>query len=113
MKKNWFVELYQKQNMDCPVLSFMQLLSPKHRAKIEREIDLLEEFGINLAYPQELWELRVKFGSDISRIFYFLHIQDTFVLLHGFVKKSEDTPVNELRRAKDYMLDYLKRREEK
>lgn len=123
MNKKWFIELYEKQNSECPVLSFIQSLSPMHRAKLEREIDLLEEFGINLAYPHTkkvqgeqykgLWELRVKFGSDISRIFYFLHIQDTFVLLHGFVKKSEDTPINELERAKGYMLDYLKRREEK
>ena len=58
-----------------------------------------------------LWELRVRFGNDISRIFYFLHIHGTFVLLHGFVKKSEQTPISELEKAKDYMIDYLKRRE--
>jgi hypothetical protein len=51
MDKKWFIELYEKQNNDCPVLSFIQSLPPKHRAKLEREIDLLEEFGINLAYP--------------------------------------------------------------
>ena len=51
MDKKWFIELYEKQNNECPVLSFIQLLPPKHRAKLEREIDLLEEFGINLAYP--------------------------------------------------------------
>lgn len=79
------------------------------------------EFGINLAYPHTkkvqgnqykgLWELRVKLGTDISRIFYFLHIHDTFVLLHGFIKKSDDTPINELEKAKSYMMDYLRRRE--
>ena len=87
MKNKWQVELYQKFNNDCPVLSFIQSLPPKHRAKVEREIDLLEEFGINLTYPhtlkiqgapyKDLWELRIKFGSDISRIFYFLHIEET------------------------------------
>jgi phage-related protein len=40
-----------------------------------------------------------------------LHIHGTFVLLHGFVKKSEQTPISELEKAKDYMMDYLKRRE--
>lgn len=121
MKNKWQVELYQKFYNDCPVLSFVQSLPPKHRAKVEREIDLLEEFGINLTYPhtlkiegapyKDLWELRIKFGSDISRIFYFLHIEGTFVLLNGFVKKTDKTPVKELEKAKNYMIDYLKRRE--
>ncbi len=123
MDNKWFIELYEKQNKDCPVLSFLQSLPPKHRAKLEREIDLLEEFGINLAYPHTkkvqgeqykgLWELRVKFASDISRVFYFLHLHDTFVLLNGFMKKSDETPVNELERAKVFMIDYIQRRNEK
>lgn len=121
MKNKWQVKLYQKFNSDCPVLTFIQSLPPKHRAKVEREIDLLEEFGINLTYPhtlkiegapyKDLWELRIKFGSDISRIFYFLHIEETFVLLNGFVKKTDKTPVKELEKTKNYMYDYLRRRE--
>ena len=47
----WSLELFEKENHECPVLDFIQSLPPKHRAKIEREIDLLEEFGINLTYP--------------------------------------------------------------
>jgi len=76
----WEVELYEKENKECPVLDFILSLPPKHRAKIEREIDLLEEFGIILTYPHTpkiqggrykgLWELRIKIASDISRIFY-------------------------------------------
>jgi len=123
MNKIWHIELYEKQNSDCPVLIFLQSLPAKHRAKLEREVDLLEEFGINLAYPHTrkvqgnqykgLWELRVKFSTDISRIFYFLHHRDTFILLHGFAKKADDTPINELERAKTYMIDYMQRRDDK
>jgi len=40
-------------------------------------------------------------------------MQDTFVLLHGFTKKSDDTPVSELERAKNYMIDYIQRRDDK
>ena len=123
MKNKCQVELYQKVNSEYPVLSFIQSLPPKHRAKVEREVNLLEEFGINLTYPhtlkiegsayKDLWELRIKFGSDISRIFYFLHIEETFVLLNGFVKKTDKTPIRELEKAKNYMIDYLKRRKQK
>ncbi|MFB5065614.1 MAG: type II toxin-antitoxin system RelE/ParE family toxin [Candidatus Wallacebacter cryptica] len=38
------------------------------------------------------YELRIKFSSDISRIFYFSLQRNTFVLLHGCVKKSKKTP---------------------
>lgn len=63
----WSIELYEKENGQCPVLEFILSLPPKHQAKVEREIDLLEEFGINLTYPhtrkieggsyKDLWEL--------------------------------------------------------
>ncbi len=118
----WSIELFEKDNLQCPVLDFIQSLPPKHRAKIEREIDLLEEFGINLTYPHTrkiegenykgLWELRIQFASDISRIFYFIHLDNTFVLLHGFVKKSNKTPERELEIARKYMQDYIRRCEQ-
>ena len=120
MDKQWNIELYRKNNNECPVLDFILSLPPKHRAKVEREIDLLQDFGINLTYPHTqkiegekykgLWELRIKFASDISRIFYFLHLDDTYVLLSGFVKKTNKTPKNELDKAIQYKNDFLTRR---
>lgn len=47
-----------------------------------------------------LWELRIKFASDISRIFYF------YPLAH---KKTDKTPKREIETAKKRMADYLKR----
>jgi len=115
----WNIELYEKNNK-IPVLEFIESLPAKHKAKAIREIDLLEQFGINLTYPHTskiegetykgLWELRIKFGSDISRIFYFLYLNNKFVLLHGFVKKSNKTPTKELKLAKQHMQDYINRR---
>lgn len=115
----WEIELYKKSNKECPVLEFILSLPPKHKAKIEREIDLLEEFGINLTYPHTqkiqgakykgLWELRIKFASDISRIFYFMYLGKKFILLHGIAKKSNKTPLTELEIAKSRMEDYIRR----
>ncbi|MEG0318988.1 MAG: type II toxin-antitoxin system RelE/ParE family toxin [Niameybacter sp.] len=120
MDKQWNIELYTKDNDECPVLDFIQSLPAKHQAKVEREIDLLQDFGINLTYPHTqkmegdkykgLWELRIKFASDISRIFYFLHVDDTYVLLNGFVKKTNKTPKKELDKAIQYKNDFLTRR---
>jgi len=112
----WFVEYYEKDNGRIPVYDFLINLSPKMKAKALREIDLLEEYGTN---PNEvnvasiegfrykgIWELRIRFAGDISRIFYFTYSKETIVLLSAFVKKTMKTPQIELDRALKYKRDY-------
>ena len=116
---DWNILLYQKENGEEPVMAFLNELPPKHRAKAIRDIDLLEEHGLSLKLPyvrniegekyKGIMELRVQQGSDISRIFYFLPVGNSFVLLHGFVKKTQKTPKRELETAYRYMQDYLRR----
>ena len=116
---NWQVEYYKKENGDIPVIDFLLSLNPKMRAKAFSEIELLEKHGINLREPyvkpikgenyKEIFELRVKFSSDISRIFYFKFKNNTFVLLNGFTKKTDKTPKAELERAVRYKKDYERR----
>jgi len=115
----WNIEIYQKENGEIPLVDFFNSLPAKHKAKIYWEIELLKEFGTELKEPYSkaikgedykgLWELRIKFASDISRIFYFLPLEHTFILLHGFIKKTEKTPKKELEIAKKNMEDYLRR----
>ena len=110
---------YERESGGSPVVEFLVELPEKHRSKALRQIDLLMEFGRDLREPfakhiegkefRGLWELRIKFASDISRIFYFAPIGDKFVLLHGFVKKTDKTPVNELETAKRRMAEYKRR----
>jgi len=104
---------YRKINGFSPAEEFINGLSEKHKAKAIREIDLLQEYGSYLKEPyagritgvryKGLWELRIKFASDISRIFYFIPEGKVFILLHGFVKKSKKTPEKELETALRYM----------
>lgn len=115
----WYIEFYKKENGKIPVKEFLLSLPPKFRAKAYSEIELLEQHGINLKEPyvkpiigenyKGIYELRVKLGSDASRIFYFTYINNTFVLLNGFLKKTEKTPLSELETAKRYMNDFLRR----
>ncbi len=44
----WTVEFYRNEDGTCPVEEFMDSLPPKMQAKAMRQIDLLEQFGINL-----------------------------------------------------------------
>ncbi len=115
----WQVEYYKKENGDIPVLNYLLSVDAKLRAKAFREIELLEKHGPDLREPyvkpvkgakyKGLFELRVKFASNISRIFYFTYGQKTFVLLHGFTKKTKQTPIKELERALRYKADYERR----
>ena len=115
----WNVEFYKKENGDIPVMDFLLSLEPKMRAKAFLEIELLEKHGTNLREPytkplkgdkyKNLFELRVKFSSDISRIFYFTFKNNTFVLLNGFIKKTDKTPKRELDKAIKYKEDYERR----
>ncbi|MCL2065652.1 MAG: type II toxin-antitoxin system RelE/ParE family toxin [Candidatus Cloacimonetes bacterium] len=113
------VELYEKEDGKIPVLDFIMSLNPKQQAKVTREIDLLEKFGNELHYPhvniikgkqyKDLWELRMKLGTDIFRIFYFLSKQNVAILLHGIIKKSQKLPQKELDIAKNRMAQYIRR----
>lgn len=115
----WSVIPYSTEEGKEPVFEFIKTLPDKHQAKAIWEIDLLEKFGINLTEPyvksiegdkyKGLWELRIQQGNNISRIFYFLAIENTFVLLYGFLKKTQKTPKRELDMALSYMLDYKRR----
>ena len=118
----WTVIFYERENGEIPVKKFLNSLPEKHKAKSYWEIKLLKQYGITLREPytkpimgdkyKGLWELRIKFASNISRIFYFIPSGKTFILLHGFLKKTQETPEQELEKAKKYMDEYLRRLEQ-
>src|SRR6266403_640353 len=85
-----------------PVLqNFINSIQKETRSKIYRQIDLLEEYGPQLGMPHSkpmsggLYELRVR-GKQEVRVFYVFAVENNVYLLHGFQKKSQDTPKKEL-----------------
>jgi phage-related protein len=64
------------------------------------------EFGPNLGMPhtramgEGLFELRVKGQAGIAKVFYCTVVQQRMVMLHAFIKKSQQTPKRELETAK-------------
>lgn len=67
--------------------------------------DRMELFGANLGEPHTkafgdgLFELRLKSAEGIARVFYCTLIERRIVMLHSFIKKSQKTPLPELRIA--------------
>jgi len=94
---------------DYQVEKFVASLEKSTIAKILRTIDLLEYFGYQLGLPQSkkvksnLFELRIR-GQQEVRIFYTFK-NSAAILLHGFTKKSQKIPKQELRQAIKKMRD--------
>ena len=112
----WSIEYYESTTGKRPVEEFIDALDAKSRARISRTLDMLEEFGINLGMPyakhlqKQLWELRIRHSKNRYRIIYFLHTGKTFVLLHGFAKKTGPVPRTDIETAEKRRDDYASRR---
>jgi phage-related protein len=69
--------------------------------------------GPNLGMPytkamgEGLFEIRARGSEGIGRAFFCCMKGKRIVILHGFVKKTQATPVKELRLAKQRMKDVL------
>lgn len=78
-----------------------------------RLADLMLEFGPNLGMPHTrpiengLFELRVKSKEGIARVFFCTKRGNKIIVLHIFVKKTQKTPLKELKLAKKRMLEVL------
>ena len=114
-KGMWEVIYYEKTSGECPVCAFIDSNAVKMRAKIMKEIGLLEEFGTELKMPYSkpirdgLFELRIELGSDYTRIFYFFYTGKRIILTNGYLKKKNKAPESELERAFKYKADFERR----
>ena len=78
-------------------------------ADYARLVELLMEFGPNLRMPHSramgggLFELRARGREGIGRTFYCFVIGQRVVILHAFVKKTQETPEHDLKIARKRM----------
>ncbi|NCO25089.1 MAG: addiction module toxin RelE [Candidatus Nealsonbacteria bacterium CG18_big_fil_WC_8_21_14_2_50_37_10] len=97
-----------------PTLEYIEGLRDKEGAKVFKYIEFLR---INKGYLDEPYsrhikgkirELRVDFGRNRHRIFYFIFVKKTIILLHAFLKKTTKTPISELKKAEENCQNVLK-----
>ncbi|MBN2548459.1 MAG: type II toxin-antitoxin system RelE/ParE family toxin [Anaerolineales bacterium] len=105
----WQIRFYEDHRGKRAALEFINQLPPRDRAKVFNTLCLLQEFGLDLGMPHarriegRLWELR----PGNNRLFYFLYVNETFVILHGFRKQSMKTPEREVETALRRMQEIL------
>ena len=111
------IEFYQLPNGNKPVEKFLDRLDKKMRSKAIASLMILEYYGSALREPYSkaigngLFELRIKFANDITRIFYFFYMRNKIILTNGFVKKTQKTPLSEIKLALKYKADYEGRKQ--
>lgn len=98
-----------------PAEEFIFSLDTKMQSKAYSSLELLEELGNTIREPYSkpiekgIFELRIKFASDITRIFYFFCVGNRIIVTNGFVKKTQKTPRKEIDLALKYKADFERR----
>ncbi len=95
---------YKTESGSEPVREWLKELPKEDRQSIGEDIKTAQ-YGWPLGMPlirkieRGLWEVRSNISVGIARVF-FTVMGKTMFLLHGFVKKSQKTPQNELDTAR-------------
>ena len=102
--KDYFREFYQAQNIKVKKKILWTL-------EIVETLDRVPEVYLkHLENTNGLYEIRVQVGSDIFRIFCFFEENNLVIIVHGFHKKTQKTPVGELARAESIKKEYYDRK---
>lgn len=101
-------EFYTRPNKRIEFIEFLQSLPLKDKQKLLATISMIQEHGLLVAQRMEwvkkldndIFEIRSKVSSNIQRALYFHVIDDRYIITHGFTKKTQKTPINEIEHAK-------------
>ena len=98
------VVFYRSEAGNEPVREWLKGLPKEDRRTIGEDIKTVQ-FSWPLRMPllrkleAELWEIKSSLRDKIARVV-FTHYGSHIVLLHGFIKKSQKTPLRDLELAK-------------
>ena len=113
MKPILNVSFFKTDSGNEPVRDWLKALTATERRIMGEDIKTVQ-FGWPLGMPLVrhleggIWEIRVKLENRIARILFCLE-GSTMVILHGFIKKQQATPKQDLDLAKE-RLKILKRK---
>jgi len=98
--KSFDIRFYQEQSGKMPVFEWLKEFDTEERKIIDRDIKYVQytwPWKMPLIKPLGggLREIRGKLKNRQFRIFFILH-EGIVVLLHAFIKKTQETPKNDL-----------------
>ena len=99
-KKILSISFYKQENGKEPVRDWIKSLKKNERRILGEDIKMVQE-GWPLGMPlvgnlgKGLWEIRSTFANTIARVLFVMY-EGQMVLLHGFIKKTQKTPLQDL-----------------
>ena len=108
------IDFYRTRSGRCPVEEFLDVLTSKQAQKVAWVLQLIEELEVvptqyfkKLVNTEDIWEVRIQQGGNIFRLLGFFDGATLIILTQGFAKKSQKTPLDEIRRAESRKRDYF------
>ena len=101
---------YKSLQGNQPCREFLLSLDRDDRREVGSDIFAVQQ-GFPLGLPlcrkmdKDLWEIRSEVADGICRLFFTVK-DKTMILLHGFIKKTQKTPINELETAKNRLSEF-------
>lgn len=104
------VVFFKTNSATEPVRDWLKELARDDRRIIGEDIKTVQ-FGWPLGMPlvrkleADLWEVRSHLQNRIVRVIFTVQ-RDVMVLLHGFIKKSQKTPLSDLNTARKRLVQF-------
>lgn len=106
MEVGWKIIYYISASGENPVSDFLDTLQRQTQSKVIRIFHNIEEYCLQSVIPHlkklsgtPFWEIRV-LGQDSIRVIYVVAVEYQILVLHGFIKKTQKTPLKELEIAR-------------
>jgi phage-related protein len=110
------VQLYETTNGKAPVEKFLRTLTTKELAKVLAAFKYVEQgeavpasMFCKMVSTDDLWEIRVKVDGNKFRFLSFFDAGRLIIVAHGFQKKTQKTPRQEIKTAETRKKEYFKR----
>ena len=111
------IVFYRTPSGQSPIEVFLDSLAAEQAQKVAWVMQLIEEMKMvpsqyfqKMVNTKDLWEVRVKSGSNILRLLGFFDGANLVVLAHAFQKKTQRTPQQAIRLAKQRRRDHFRRK---
>ena len=111
------IQFYKTISGKSPVEEFLDSLSSKQAQKVIWVLNLIEEMNMiprqyfkKMINTDDIWEVRVKIGSNIFRLLGFFDGAKLIVISHAFQKKTQKTPKQAIELAEKRKQDYFRRK---
>ncbi|GIK67595.1 MAG: toxin RelE [Chloroflexota bacterium] len=117
-QQEWTIEFYKRDDGSSPPREFLDNLDDKTKVRFALAIEQLRVRNTQAREPlvkhleDKLWELRRDSDKNTYRLLYFFFTGRKIVFVHGFQKKTQKAPRQEVELALKRMKDYIERKQE-